>query len=57
MGGANIAQQYIKAGLIDQLQIHIAPVLFGIGNEHIELESTRVLATPGAVHLRYRVVK
>jgi hypothetical protein len=47
------------------LQIHIAPVLFGegiklfehIGNEHIELESTRVLETPGAIHIRFRIVK
>jgi dihydrofolate reductase len=65
MGGANIAQQYIKADLFDELQIHIAPILFGqgtrlfehIGSEHIKLESTRVLVTPGAIHLRYRVVK
>jgi dihydrofolate reductase len=65
MGGANIAQQFIRAGLLDELQIHIAPVLFGqgtrlfshISNEQIELESTRVLETPGAIHLRFRVVK
>jgi dihydrofolate reductase len=65
MGGANIAQQYLKAGLFDELQIHIAPVLLTegtrlfehIGNEHIELESTRVLETPGAIHLRFRVLK
>jgi dihydrofolate reductase len=65
MGGANLAQQCIKAGIFDELQIHIAPVLFGegtklfeyIGNEHIELESIRVLETPGAIHIRYRVLK
>jgi dihydrofolate reductase len=65
MGGANTAQQYIKAGVFDELHIHIAPVLFGagiklfehIGNEHIELESTRVLETPGAIHIRFRIVK
>lgn len=65
MGGANVAQQYIKAGLIDELQIHIAPILLGegtrlfehIGNEHIELESTRVLDTPGAIHLKFCIVK
>jgi dihydrofolate reductase len=65
MGGANIVQQCIKADHFDELQIHIAPLLFGegirlfehIGNEHIELESTRVLETPGAIHLRFRVVK
>jgi dihydrofolate reductase len=65
MGGANIAQQYIEAGLLDEMQIHVAPVLFcegtplfkSIGVAHIELENTRVLETPGAIHLRYRVVK
>jgi dihydrofolate reductase len=65
MGGASIAQQFLKAGIFDELQLHIAPVLFGggvklfehIGHEHIELESTRVLETPGAIHISYRVVK
>jgi dihydrofolate reductase len=65
MGGANLAQQYIEAGLLDEMQIHVAPVLFCegtplfqyIGIDRIELESTRVLETPGAIHLRYRVVK
>jgi dihydrofolate reductase len=65
MGGANIIQQYIAARMFDELHIHIAPVLFGegiklfehIGNEHIELVSSRVIETTGAIHIRYRVVK
>lgn len=65
MGGANIAQQYLKAGLLDDIQIHLVPVLFGsgtrlfdhFGSEHIRLEPVRVLETPIVTHLRYRVVK
>jgi dihydrofolate reductase len=65
MGGANIAQQFIKAGLVDEMHIHIAPVLFGegtrlfehIGTQHIELERIQTITTPGATHLRFRVLK
>ena len=63
MGGASVVQQYLKAGLIDDIQLHIAPLLLGEGTclfDHIggvELECTRVLETPGATHLHYRVVK
>ena len=63
-GGADTVQQFIKAGLIDELEIHLAPVLFGegirlfdkMGPEHIELENTRVVASPKVTHLRFRVV-
>ena len=65
MGGANIAQQYLKAGLIDELSIHLIPVLFGggtrlfehLGDNHLNLEPLQVVSTPSATHLRYRVVK
>jgi dihydrofolate reductase len=66
-GGANVAQQYLSAGLLDELQIHVAPVLLrdgvrlfedGLANPPAELESTRLIASPtGVAHLRYRVVK
>jgi dihydrofolate reductase len=64
-GGANVAQQYLKAGLLDELQIHLAPVLSGGGvrlfdaldSDQIELECTRVIDSPAVTHLRYRVVK
>jgi dihydrofolate reductase len=64
-GGANVAQQYLKAGLIDELQIHLVPVLLGDGTrlfENLEpanvgLECTRALEAPGVTHLTYRSVK
>jgi dihydrofolate reductase len=65
-GGANVAQQYLKAGLLDELQIHVAPVLLGggvrlfaegLGPERPELELTRVVDSPFVTHLTYRVVK
>ncbi|MEA2332007.1 MAG: hypothetical protein QOH58_2145 [Thermoleophilaceae bacterium] len=63
-GGADVAQQYLRAGLLDQLQIHVAPVLLGggvrlfddRGGELPELECTRVIESPAVTHLRYRVV-
>jgi len=65
VGGANTAQQCIQAGLLDEIQIGIVPVLLGaglrlfehIGTEQIELESTRVIESPGRTDLRFRVVK
>jgi dihydrofolate reductase len=64
-GGASVAQQYLKAGLLDELQIHMAPVLLGdgvrlfdqLGSEPAKLEVTRVIESPAVTHLRYRVVK
>ncbi|HET9496362.1 MAG TPA: dihydrofolate reductase family protein [Chloroflexia bacterium] len=63
-GGANIIQQYLSSGLLDDLQIHLVPILLGDGRrlfEHIdpgqvELQPTRVIDSPGVTHLRYRVV-
>jgi dihydrofolate reductase len=64
-GGASVAQQCLRAGLLDELQIHVAPLLLGggvrlfddLGSEQIELEPTRVIESPGVTHLRYRVVR
>jgi dihydrofolate reductase len=64
-GGANSAQQYLKAGLIDEIQIHLVPVLLGEGKrlfeptgiQPVELECTRVLVGAGVTHLRYRTRK
>jgi dihydrofolate reductase len=62
-GGAKVAQHYLNAGLIDELQVHIAPLLMGEGIrlfEHLKgakLERLRVLESPGATHLRYRITK
>ncbi len=63
--GAGIAQRALAAGLLDELEIHLVPVLLGQGRrlfddldpEHIELERTRVLEGDGATHLHYRVVR
>jgi dihydrofolate reductase len=65
-GGADAAQQYLRAGLLDELQIHVAPVLLGAGVRLFDgdlrsvpgLECTRVLESPtGVAHLGYRVVR
>ena len=63
-GGANTAQQCLRAGLLDEIQIHVAPLLLGGGlrlfdgiGAEVELEATRVIESPGVTHLRYRVVK
>ncbi len=62
---ASIAQQCIKAGLLDEIHIHLAPVLLGggvrlfehLGTAPIELERTRVIEAPDITHLLFRVVK
>jgi dihydrofolate reductase len=61
--GAYTAQTALQAGLLDELQIHQVPVLFGGGRRlfdvlpaRVELEIIRVLDTPAATHIRYRVV-
>src|SRR6476620_4775670 len=64
-GGASIAQQYLKAGLVDEMQIHVAPVFLGdgvrlferLGDDRPDLELTRVVDSPTVTHLRYRVQK
>ncbi|MEA2398710.1 MAG: hypothetical protein QOK25_2266 [Thermoleophilaceae bacterium] len=64
-GGADVVQQYLRAGLVDDFQVHVAPVLLGggtrlfgdLGTELPELERTRVIDSPTVTHLRYRVVK
>jgi dihydrofolate reductase len=63
--GADVSQQYLKAGLVDEMCIHIANVLLcagrplfaNIGDEQIKLERIGAIPTPAATHLRYRVLK
>lgn len=64
-GGASVAQQYLAAGLIDEMKIHLVPVLLGdgarlfdnLGPAKIGLECTRVVEAPGVTHLTYRIVE
>jgi dihydrofolate reductase len=60
--GAYTAQRALEAGVLDELQIHQVPVLFGGGRRlfellpsRVELEIVRVIDTPEATHIRYRV--
>jgi dihydrofolate reductase len=63
-GGANTIQQFLSAGLIDEFQLHIAPILLGGGVRlfdqaptNLSVENTRVIGSPQVTHLKYRVVK
>ena len=64
-GAASIAQQCIRAGLLDEIHIDLVPVLLGdgirlfdhLGAGPIELESTEVIEGAGVTHLTFRVVK
>ncbi len=60
--GANVAQTALAAGVLDEIQLHLIPVLLGRGHRlfdllpaEIELEIIEVINTPDATHLRYRV--
>jgi dihydrofolate reductase len=58
--GADVAQSLLREGLLDELEIHLIPVLLGAGRrlfgaDRIELELTRVLDAPGVTHLRFWV--
>lgn len=65
MGGADIARQYLAAGLVDELSLHVVPVLFGSGLPvfqgldlgHVQLEQAESRPSPDALHLRYRVIR
>jgi dihydrofolate reductase len=61
--GANIDQQFLAAGLVDEIRIHLIDVLLGGGRrlfdelpQRVELEQTRVSQTDGVTHLEYRVL-
>ncbi len=62
--GANIDQQFLAAGLVDEIRIHLIDVLLGGGRrlfdhlpQRIELKQTGLIETEGATHLEYRVVR
>ena len=58
-------RQFVNAGLLDELQLHLVPVLLGggirlfdqLGPEPVELESMQVIDAPGVTHLRFRVMR
>ena len=64
MGGADIGRQYLAAGLLDEIQIHLVPVLLGGGtrlfeandHDHVQLEPIEVIPTTAAIHQRFRLV-
>ena len=61
-GGASVVQQYLRAGLLDELRIHLVPVLLGdgvrlFGDRGPELELLELIDSPSATHLRYRVLE
>ena len=55
--------QYLAAGLLDELELHVVPVLLGggarlfddLGDAQVELEQVRVVEAPGVTHIKYRV--
>jgi dihydrofolate reductase len=61
-GGAEVAQQHLAAGLVDEMVLNVVPVLLGdgtrlfenLGNAEIGLEQVQVVEAPGVAHLRYR---
>jgi dihydrofolate reductase len=63
-GGAEVINQYLAAGLVDEIELHVVPILLGGGarlfggiGSDVKLEPIRVVEAPGVVHLKYRVVK
>jgi dihydrofolate reductase len=64
LGGGDIIQQYLAAGLLDELEFHVVPLLLGggsrpfgeLGDKGVRLEQIRAVEAPGVTHLKYRVV-
>jgi dihydrofolate reductase len=65
VGGAEVIQQYLAAGLIDEFELHVAPMLLGegtplfgrLGPDAPRVELVSAIDSPKASHLRYRVVR
>jgi dihydrofolate reductase len=62
-GGASAVQQYLAAGMLDELYLHIVPIILGAGERLLEdvghptLEPVKVIASPAVTHIKYRVVR
>jgi dihydrofolate reductase len=66
MGGPDLGGQFLAAGLVDELSIHLVPIMFGRGKrlfdglpreQHMQLEPLATIQTPNATHLRFRIVR
>ncbi len=63
-GGAQVINQYLAAGLLDELELHIVPVVLGdgarlfdnLGDAEVRLEQVRAVEAPGVTHVKYRTV-
>jgi len=62
--GAHVINQYLASGLVDELELHVAPILLGGGarlfdgvGPNVRLETLRTVEAPGVAHLKYRVVR
>jgi dihydrofolate reductase len=64
-GGAQVVNEYLAAGLLDELELHLVPVLLGggarlfddLGDLDVRLEQVRAVEAPGVTHLKYRVAR
>jgi dihydrofolate reductase len=62
-GGASAVQQYLAAGMLDELYLHIVPVVLGAGERlltnvgDLRLEPVKVIGSPAVTHVKYRVVR
>jgi dihydrofolate reductase len=62
-GGAQTVRQYLKVGLLDELYLHIAPVILGAGERLLEnvgdpvMKPIDVIASPAVTHIKYRIVR
>ena len=62
-GGADSINEYLAAGLVDEIELHVVPILLGDGERlfdgvgDLKLEQLRAVEAPGVAHLKYRVVK
>lgn len=60
-GGANVVRQYLTAGLLDELYLHIVPITLGGGERLLDdvgdvaFEQVKVVASPAVTHIRYRI--
>jgi dihydrofolate reductase len=60
-GGANVVQQFLAAGLVDEFELHVVPIVLGDGERLLDnvgslrLEQVRAIEAPGVTHIKYRV--